>query len=130
MSYNYNFHPKVNHPFLSNDIPQLRSGGFQKPFFFGGSQVPSALGMGFHKYSPSKTHLGELDFTTKKGDLVYHRGGHYVKETHKPYGKGFHKNSPSKTHKGELDFTTKKSSKVFHRDGHYVSVPHLLPFQK
>jgi len=108
MSYNYNFHPKVNNPHLSNNIPQLRSGGFQAPFFFGGSQVPTALGIagrGFHKGSPSKTHIGDMDFTAKKG-------------------------TKSRTHKGDMNFTTKKGDKVFHQDGHYVSVPSLLPFQK
>jgi hypothetical protein len=43
MSGFYNYHPKVNHP---NEIfPQMESGGFQPPFFFGGAQVPTALGI-------------------------------------------------------------------------------------
>jgi hypothetical protein len=49
MSGFYNYWPKVNHP---NEIfSQMESGGFQPPFFFGGSQVPTALGIkgnGFH----------------------------------------------------------------------------------
>ena len=68
--------------------------------------------------SPSKTHPGDKDFTTKKGDMVYHRKGHYLKKTHRPYS--FHKGTHSKTRKGRLNFTTKKGSKVFHRKGHYV----------
>lgn len=36
---------KVTHPFMSNDIPQMKSGEFQKPFYFGGSQVPINLGV-------------------------------------------------------------------------------------
>ena len=67
---------------------------------------------------PSVTRPGDMDYTTKKGDKVYHRRHHYVRKTHKPYG--FHKGSRSKTHKGRKDFTTKKGSKVFHRKGHYV----------
>jgi hypothetical protein len=66
----------------------------------------------------SKTHFGLKNFTTKKGDKVYHRKGHYVKKTHRPYS--FHKGTHSKTRKGRLDFTTKKGSKVFHRKGHYI----------
>jgi hypothetical protein len=43
MSGFYNYWPKVNHPYQV--YPQMESGGFQAPFFFGGSQVPTALGM-------------------------------------------------------------------------------------
>jgi len=42
MSGGYN--PKVSNPYLSNNIPQMRSTDFQPQFFFGGSQVPSSLG--------------------------------------------------------------------------------------
>ena len=66
----------------------------------------------------SKTHPGRKDYTTKKGSKVYHRNGHYVKKTHRPYS--YHKGTMSKTHKGRKNFTTKKGSKVFHRNGHYV----------
>lgn len=34
---------KVQNPELSNNIIPMKSGGYQTPFFFGGSQVPSAL---------------------------------------------------------------------------------------
>lgn len=30
------------------------------------------------KGARSKTHKGDLDYTTKKGDKVYHRAGHYI----------------------------------------------------
>jgi hypothetical protein len=43
MSGFYNYWPKVNHP--DEEFPQMESGGFQPPFFFGGSQVPTALGI-------------------------------------------------------------------------------------
>ena len=43
MSGGYN--PKVSMPNLQNNAPPLRSGGFQKPFFFGGAQTPTALGL-------------------------------------------------------------------------------------
>lgn len=39
----------------------------------------------FHKGSKSKTHKNRLDFTTKKGDKVFHRKGHYVRKSRKPY---------------------------------------------
>jgi hypothetical protein len=70
------------------------------------------------KYSPSKTHPGRLNYTTKKGDKVYHQKGHYVRKTHKPYG--HFKGTRSKTRRGRKDYTTKKGNKVFHRKGHYV----------
>jgi len=41
MSGNFNF--KVAHPYMSNNIPQMRSEEFQPAFFFGGSQVPNDL---------------------------------------------------------------------------------------
>jgi len=34
---------KVQYPNLPNDITPMKSGGFQEQFFFGGSQVPTAL---------------------------------------------------------------------------------------
>jgi len=61
----------------------MRSGELQTPFFFGGSQAPTALkipasaysgssGAGvFSKGTPSLTKIGKLDFTTKKGDKVF-----------------------------------------------------------
>ena len=39
----YNYHPKVTHP--NTIFPQMASGGYQVPFFFGGSNIPSDLGM-------------------------------------------------------------------------------------
>ena len=42
---------------------------------------------GYRKGTPSKTHPGRLDFTTKKGDKVFHRKGHYVRKSRKPYMK-------------------------------------------
>jgi len=48
------YYPKVSHPNLSTTIPQMRSGGFQSPFFFGGSQVPIALGMPSHQIRRGK----------------------------------------------------------------------------
>lgn len=43
MSGGYN--PKVSHPWMSNEIVQMESGAEQKPFYFGGSQVPISLGL-------------------------------------------------------------------------------------
>jgi hypothetical protein len=133
------FHPKNLNPTTLNNITQMKSSGMQTPFYFGGSQVPSSLslpkqvyngsqGSGFHKGVMSKTHPGDLDFTTKYGDLVYHQDGHFVKEKQHPFGRGFHKKSNSKTHIGDLDFTTKRGNKVFHRKNHNIKLPHSLPF--
>ena len=83
----------------------------------------------YRKGSKSKTHKGDMDFTTKRGDKVYHQKGHYVQKCIKPYqffgGKSrksrkYRKGSKSKTHKGDMDFTTKRGDKVFHQKKHYV----------
>lgn len=82
------------------------------------------------KGSKSKTHKGDLDYTTKRGDKDFHRGGHDVKTKRKPYeshkvGRPHvrhhthpKKGQASRTHKGELDFTTKRGDKDFHEGGH------------
>lgn len=58
MSGVYNNWIKVQNPNLRNDIVPMESGGFQAPFYFGGSQVPINLGIdnsisggGFKNYS-------------------------------------------------------------------------------
>lgn len=61
---------------------QTESGGFQTPFFFGGSQVPVDLslphgsysGAGFSKDTPSKPI---------KSDKVYHQRGKVVVKPYK-----------------------------------------------
>jgi hypothetical protein len=68
--------------------------------------------------SKSKTHTGLKNYTTKKGNKVYHQKSHYVRKTHRPYGS--FKGTRSKTHKGLKNYTTKKGDKVYHQKGHYV----------
>ena len=41
MSGVYNNWIKVQNPEMNNNNIQMESGGFQKPFYFGGSQIPS-----------------------------------------------------------------------------------------
>jgi len=48
MSGIYNKWYKVEHSHSPNDIIQMESGGFQKPFYFGGSQVPVNLSPDYH----------------------------------------------------------------------------------
>jgi hypothetical protein len=133
MSYSYAYNPIVSNPRMSKHIPQMESGGFQTPFFFGGSQVPTDLfipknryngssGSGFHKGSPSITHPTDLDFTFKKGS----KSKTHLGDLDFTAKKGTH----SKTHLGDLDFTTKKGDMVFHRKGHNIKIPHTLPFEK
>ena len=38
-----------------------------------------------HKGAVSKTRKGRLDYTTKKGDKVFHRGGRDVKLSRDPF---------------------------------------------
>jgi hypothetical protein len=86
----------------------------------------------YHKGSVSKSRKGDLDFTTKSGDVDFHPMGKNVRRKRRPFSKKlkrksksrskrrYRKGSPSRTHKGRKDFTTKKGSKVYHRKGHYV----------
>jgi len=66
--------------------------------FVDGHPVKDGVGV---KGSKSKTHKGDLNYTTKKGDKDFHEDGHLVKKTYKPFDA--HKGSVSKTHAG-LDF--------------------------
>ena len=69
------YSPKVAHPHMSNNIPQMRSQVFQKPFFFGGSFVPVNLGLskqlfsgaGFVGDSPPKSYP-----ISREGRPMYH----------------------------------------------------------
>lgn len=70
------------------------------------------------KGTRSKTRRGRKNYTTKRGDKVYHRKGRYVKKTHRPYS--YRKGSASKTNLGLLDYTTKLGSLLFHQKGHNV----------
>jgi hypothetical protein len=62
-----------------NKVPE----GFHKPLEdlgragieYAGFHLPPKKGRGV-KGSMSKTHKGDMDYTTKKGDMYYHRGGH------------------------------------------------------
>ena len=54
-SSNYNF--KVSNPNCSNNIPQMKSDGFQVPFYFGGSQVKEALGNRIYNETPIIQHI-------------------------------------------------------------------------
>ena len=125
MSYSYGYNPKVSHPYSSNNNVNMESGGYQTPFFFGGSQVPTDLflskamyngssGSGLHK---GKNHCSPSDF-----EMVFSK--------RYSCGSGFHLGSLSKTHLGDLDFTTKKGDKVFHRKGHNIKLSHTMPFMK
>ena len=89
---NSGFQPKVLYP--NGFKIQTKSNEFQTPFYFGGSQVPTGLGLpepiyngskgtGFHKGSLSKTIKGDLDFTTKLGDKVFHQDGHFLTKKHR-----------------------------------------------
>ena len=42
---------------------------------------------GFKKGTKSKTHRGRKNFTTKRGNKVFHRRGHYVRLNRAPYRK-------------------------------------------
>ena len=92
------------------------------------------------KGTRSKTHPGRKNYTTKKGDKVFHRKGKYVRKSRKPYSKKrmstkgtrrrrSTKGTRSKTHPGRKNYTTKKGDKVFHHKGKYVRKSHK-PYSK
>jgi hypothetical protein len=70
------------------------------------------------KGTRSKTRHGRKNYTTKRGDKVYHRKGHYVTKTHRPYS--YRKGSASKRKFGLLDYTTKLGNLMFHQDEHNI----------
>ena len=63
----YNYHPKVEHP--NKVFPQMTSDGFQKPFFFGGSQVPVNLGLatGSGIHTPYRSHIHHMQDLDMQG---------------------------------------------------------------
>lgn len=65
MSNPYAYYPKIVHPELSYDLPQLKSLALQAPFYFGGSQVPENLGLksqgkGIIPKKSGKVHIQSL----------------------------------------------------------------------
>jgi len=64
------FNPKISNPTMSNNIPQMRSQVFQKPFYFGGSQVPVNLGLSKTQFSGSG-FIGNAP-PKQKNDGKYH----------------------------------------------------------
>jgi len=89
----------------------------------------SLVGGSFKKGSMSKTHKGDLDFTTKMGDKDFHRGGHDelsggMLAGHKiGHFKVPKKHQLSMSREGRQDFITHKGDKMFDRGGHYESNP-------
>lgn len=60
----YNYNPKVTHP--REEFIQMTSGGFQVPFFFGGSQIPINLGIatGSGIHTPYVSHVSHMKHLT------------------------------------------------------------------
>jgi len=77
----YNYHPKVEHP--NKIFPQMKSGEFQKPFFFGGSQVPENLDIstGSGIQTPYMSHVHSMH----KLDAQNRGTGLTVYKNHKIY---------------------------------------------
>lgn len=75
MSGFYNNWFKVTNPEASNNITQMKSGGFQKPFYFGGSQVPEVLNEQSHKITGNgiKRKISFLP-DTNKGTYIHGSG--------------------------------------------------------
>lgn len=80
MSGFYNNWFKVTHPNANNDIIQMKSNGIQKPFYFGGSQVPEVLNTDLHKITGHgiKRKISFLP-DTNKGVYIHGSGIHIPK---------------------------------------------------
>ena len=62
----YGYFPKVLNP--DKEFVQLKSGELQAPFYFGGSQVPEALGMsGSGIHTPYVSHLTHRQYMRPGG---------------------------------------------------------------
>jgi len=112
------------------DISQ--SGG---AFLCGTGFHPKKSTKGFGRGSPSKTHPGELDFTTKKSSKYYDRKGpkgkrhryrspRGSKKKQRPFSRGQAGGSgkagtKSKTNKGRINYRTGKRDTRFHRGRHF-----------
>ena len=62
------YFPRVDHPLLPVNNTQMLSDAIQKPFFFGGSQILSSLGIEGRGMVSSMNH-----------SAVHHQGGKHVK---------------------------------------------------
>lgn len=80
MSGFYNNWLKVQNPDMPNNVLPMESGGYQKPFYFGGSQVPVNLGVnekvgsGINKktdFLPSKLGKGIQGTSMSKSSNIH-----------------------------------------------------------
>lgn len=69
---------KVQNSNLSNDIVPMQSGGFQKPFYFGGSNIPTALKMNDTDLNLTGSGLSSYN----KTDFLPYKVGKGVQKTH------------------------------------------------
>lgn len=87
------YNPKVAMPNLSNNIPPMRSAGFQPPFYFGGSQVPNDLHLKKGSFSGSgmrqtrDVRMDEQPITRSKISPVVHMSGMKNKKAFIPVSK-------------------------------------------
>jgi len=66
------YHFKVGNPNTSNNIPQMRSAGYQAPFRAGGNQVPYYLGVRGNM-NTEPTCCGSGIYSTFKKVIKKHR---------------------------------------------------------
>jgi hypothetical protein len=78
MSGFYNNWLKVTHPKMKNDIPQMESGGSQKPFYFGGSQVPSIINDNNHSLNNGTKR--KISFMPDESVYLHGSGIHIPKQ--------------------------------------------------
>jgi hypothetical protein len=84
MSNSYLYQPKVANPNLSNNIPQMRSGELQTPFFFGGAQAPTDLFLNYYKPSTGSGLISSFNKTSGH-NVIQTRGGKKQIPRHLPF---------------------------------------------
>lgn len=82
---------------------------------FGFVLLKGHKGKSFKKGTRSKTHPGRKNYTTKKGNKVFHRKKHYVRKSRKPYTK--------KSKKSRKTKKSRKSRKMRGGSGHLPLSP-------
>jgi len=74
---NSGYFPVVLNP--GKPRPQIKSEELKPDFFFGGSQVPNALAIRKGEFSGSGMIKPDVEFSTKRGNKVFHSDGKLVK---------------------------------------------------
>lgn len=79
----YGFFPKIQ--LQDKQLLQMTSGGYQKPFFLGGSQIPTELNLDHHHINRSANKQQKSHITKSKDLSVSGKTGRGIKTTASKY---------------------------------------------